>query len=181
MAATAAFIGALSSHAQADPTRKREESYPMHVVSKSDPVFIHKGKASYYADAFSGRRTASGERFSQRKLTAASRTLPLGSKAIVTNAGNGKSVEVVINDRGPYVKGRVIDLSRSAARAIDMIDDGVVGVHVEAKLSTQSDHRARKELTKMVAELPPPHDRDPTPASGAFEPERRHLSSPNSD
>lgn len=147
-------VGACSSQAQVAMHQNQTESLSTVIVSNSDPVFVHEGKASYYADSFHGRRTASGERFSQRKLTAASRTLPLGSTAIVTHAETGKSVEVVINDRGPYIKGRVIDLSRSAAEAIGMIEDGVVPVRVEARLPTQPNRRDRKAPTRMVAELP---------------------------
>ncbi|MBP2315733.1 septal ring lytic transglycosylase RlpA family protein [Azospirillum soli] len=161
-------VGACSSHAQIATTEKPTESLSTVIVSKSEPVFVHEGKASYYADSFHGRRTASGERFSQRKLTAASRTLPLGSTAIVTHADTGKSVEVLINDRGPYVKGRVIDLSRTAAEAIGMIDDGVVRVRVEARIPTQPERQLRKGLTRMVAELPPAPDGElgsPLPSS----------------
>ena len=135
-------------------------------VSKVDTVLLHKGKASYYADYFHGRRTASGERFSQHKLTAASRTLPLGSRVLVTNADNGRSVEVVINDRGPYVKGRVIDLSKRAARQLGMIEDGVVNVRVEARAEPQPvfprNRRPREEASPMVAELPEPGGSDTT-------------------
>ena len=135
--------------------------------SKVEPVLVHEGKASYYADYFDGRRTASGERFSQRKLTAASRTLPLGSRVLVTNAENGRSVEVVINDRGPYVKGRVIDLSKKAARALGMIEDGVVDVRVEAWAEPTPvfprNRRPRDEApAPMVAELGAPEDQLPT-------------------
>lgn len=138
-----------------------EPAFPELTVSKVEPVFVHEGKASYYADSFDGRRTASGERFSQRKLTGASRKFPLGSRVIVTNADNGKSVEVVINDRGPYVKGRVIDLSKKAAQELGMIQDGVVDVRVEAKPSTQPTRRLRNRLTEMVAELAPAADPEP--------------------
>jgi rare lipoprotein A len=93
------------------------------------------GKASVYHDNFQGHKTATGETFSQHKLTAASPDLPLGSKATVTNRENGKSVEVEVNDRGPYVDGRVIDLSKTAAKRIgvDGGKDGVAPVIVEAK------------------------------------------------
>lgn len=83
------------------------------------------GKASFYADKFEGRKTASGEIFRQRKLTAAHRTLPFGTKVTVVNAANDKKVKVRINDRGPFINGRVIDLSRKAAGRIDMINAGV--------------------------------------------------------
>lgn len=92
---------------------------------------IFKGKASYYADKYDGRKTASGETFDQDSFTAAHRTLAFGTKCRVTNLKNGKSVIVTINDRGPFIKGRVIDLSKSAAIEIDMVKDGVVEVEVE--------------------------------------------------
>src|SRR5688572_14799873 len=76
---------------------------------------VQTGKASFYADKFDGTITASGEKYRHNKLTAAHKTLPFGTKVRVTNLSNNKTVEVVINDRGPYVDGRIIDLSRSAA------------------------------------------------------------------
>ena len=84
---------------------------------------IHKtGYASYYGH---GTRTASGERFNPRAYTAASKTLPFGTRVRVTNKRNGRSIVVRINDRGPFVKGRIIDLSTAAAAAIGMINSGV--------------------------------------------------------
>lgn len=91
------------------------------------------GKASYYADSFDGKRTASGETFHQRQLTAAHRTLPFGTRVTVTNIANGKSVKVRINDRGPFVAGRVIDLSHKAASRLGMINTGVANVEVKYK------------------------------------------------
>lgn len=88
------------------------------------------GKASWYGPGFHGRKTASGEIFNQNRLTAAHRRLPLGTRARVTNLGNGKAIEVMINDRGPYVGGRIIDLSRAAARRLAI--SGVGQVRVEA-------------------------------------------------
>jgi rare lipoprotein A len=90
------------------------------------------GKASYYAQAHHGKRTASGERFDQNALTAAHRTLPFGTRVRVTNLNNERSVVVRINDRGPFVRGRVIDVSRAAAVRLDMLRAGVVPVRVEA-------------------------------------------------
>lgn len=78
------------------------------------------GMASWYGPGFQGRRTASGERFNSYTYTAAHRFYPLGSRVLVTNHSNGRSVVVRINDRGPFVGGRVIDLSRASARAIGM-------------------------------------------------------------
>ena len=91
----------------------------------------HTGKASWYGGKFHGRRTATGERFDQNRLTAASRTLPLGSRARVTNLENGRSVEVEITDRGPFARGRVLDVSRAAAHALGMVEDGTARVRVE--------------------------------------------------
>lgn len=82
------------------------------------------GMASYYADQFHGRRTASGERFDMGALTAAHRTLPFGSKVRVTNPANGRSVVVRINDRGPFTRGRTIDVSRAAAERLGLIARG---------------------------------------------------------
>ena len=90
-----------------------------------------EGIASYYGDAFQGRPTASGETFDKNLLTAAHRTLPLGTRARVTNLENGKSVEVRVNDRGPFAKARVIDLSEAAARKIGMIENGTARVRIE--------------------------------------------------
>ena len=90
-----------------------------------------EGKASYYGARHHGRKTASGERFDQHALTAAHRSLPFGSRVRVTNLGNGNSVVVRINDRGPYAKGRIIDLSHKAAERLGMLRDGVVVVRVE--------------------------------------------------
>jgi len=89
------------------------------------------GEASYYGAQFQGRPTASGERFDNGQLTAAHRTLPFGTKVRVTNLSNGRSVVVRVNDRGPYARGRIIDLSRAAARRIDMVRAGVARVRVE--------------------------------------------------
>ena len=88
------------------------------------------GTASYYGGKFDGRRTASGARFNQYGLTAAHRTLSFGTRVLVTNKSNGRSVEVTINDRGPYVGGRMIDLSKGAAREIGMLGSGVARVEL---------------------------------------------------
>lgn len=108
---------------------KRAISTPVATASKSNKSM--KGKASYYHDKFNGRRTASGQLFSQRQLTAAHRYLPLGTKVRVTNLRNKRSVEVKINDRGPWCKGRVIDLSKAAARELGMMRSGVAMVQLE--------------------------------------------------
>lgn len=89
------------------------------------------GKASFYADKFEGRTTASGEKYKHNKLTAAHKTLPFGTKVKVTNLSNNKEVEVIINDRGPYVDGRIIDLSKSAAEILGFINLGLAEVKME--------------------------------------------------
>jgi rare lipoprotein A len=89
------------------------------------------GKASFYADKFEGLPTASGEKYKHNKLTAAHKSLPFGTKVKVTNLANNESVEVVINDRGPYVDGRIIDLSRSAAEQLGFINLGIADVKLE--------------------------------------------------
>lgn len=88
------------------------------------------GTASWYGPGFHGKKTASGKRFNQHALTAAHRSLPLGTRAKVTNLRNGKAVTVTINDRGPYSGGRVIDLSRAAARQLAM--NGTAPVRIVA-------------------------------------------------
>ncbi|MFW5745304.1 MAG: septal ring lytic transglycosylase RlpA family protein [Spirochaetota bacterium] len=87
-----------------------------------------EGYASWYAGEFQGRTTASGEVFDTNELTAAHKTLPFGTVVVVTNVRNELDVEVRINDRGPFVEGRIIDLSRAAAEAIDMTADGIAPV-----------------------------------------------------
>jgi rare lipoprotein A len=99
--------------------------------SSAKANFRQVGTASWYGPGFNGRKTASGERFDQNKLTAAHRSLPLDTVVKVTNLDNGKAVKVSINDRGPYVGKRVIDLSHAAARKLDMTDDGTARVRIE--------------------------------------------------
>jgi rare lipoprotein A (peptidoglycan hydrolase) len=97
------------------------------------PTTTQVGTASWYGPGFHGQETASGETFDQHALTAAHRTLPLGTEATVTNLETGQSVQVTINDRGPYVKGRQLDLSQAAAKQIGLTKQGVAKVKIEAK------------------------------------------------
>lgn len=92
---------------------------------------VQTGTASYYADKFEGKQTASGEKYKHKKLTAAHKSLPYGTIVKVTNLDNQETVEVRINDRGPYVDGRVIDLSRSAAEKLKFINQGLAKVRIE--------------------------------------------------
>jgi len=120
MLATALTAGCSSQ--QPKPVQK-------HTTHKKSS-YTQSGKASYYASKFQGRKTASGQRYDQNAKTAAHRSLPFGTKVKVTNVSNGKSVVVRINDRGPFVKGRIIDLSRSAFASIGNPRAGVISVKI---------------------------------------------------
>jgi len=103
-------------------------------VSKNDASrerYKETGKASFYADKYQSRKTANGERFDQSALTAAHKKLPFDTNVKVTNIENGKSIVVRINDRGPFIRGRVIDLSRSAFSKIGDTSAGVINVKIE--------------------------------------------------
>ncbi len=103
-------------------------AYLQPVKANSHKCDAQMGEASVYANKFNGRTTASGEKFSNGRLTAAHPSLPFGTRVIVTNLRRNRSVEVVINDRGPFVKGRIIDLSRAAAKKIGLGDLGNVAI-----------------------------------------------------
>jgi rare lipoprotein A len=92
--------------------------------AKAPSAEIGRGKASWYGPGFEGKRTASGERFDMNALTAAHRTLAFGTRVLVRNTQNGREVIVRINDRGPHVHDRIIDLSKAAAEALDMVQAG---------------------------------------------------------
>lgn len=102
------------------------------LAKNSSSIAVTEGKASFYSDEFHGRKTANGETFNMDKLTAAHPSLPFGTWVKVTNLRNGKDVVVRINDRGPFTKGRIIDLSISAAKEIGIIKSGTVQVKLEA-------------------------------------------------
>lgn len=111
---------------------------PIHVpatlqvfTKKPEPRFSQEGRASWYGNKHHGKKTANGERFDQHALTAAHRTLPFGSRILVTNLSNQRSVVVRINDRGPYSRNRILDVSRQAAHELDMLKAGVVQVHLQ--------------------------------------------------
>lgn len=97
----------------------------------TDKQYQQTGLASFYAKKFNGRKTASGERYQDNLLTAAHRTLPLGTMVKVTNLRNGHQITVRINDRGPFIKGRIIDLSRRAAGELGMVSAGMARVKIE--------------------------------------------------
>lgn len=115
------------------------------------PVYKEIGEASWYGSGFHGKETASGETFNTNKMTAAHPSLPLGTKVKVTNLEKDKTVEVRINDRGPYVDGRVIDLSRAAAKKLDMEQEGTTKVKVVTKAvkkKISGKKTAKKRTTK---------------------------------
>lgn len=119
------------------------------------------GVASWYGPGFHGRRTANGEVYDQYGLTAAHRTLPHGTWVEVTNLANDRSVRVRINDRGPYVDDRVIDLSYTAAQRLDMVRSGIAPVRVEV---VEAD--AVPEIIPVAAAAPPPkRPRPPAPVA----------------
>ena len=117
------------------PVEYKKEVKPISVPTSTSTATskskVIDGKASYYANMFQGRKTANGQIFDQGKLTAAHRTLPFGTKVKVTNINNHKSVIVTINDRGPFIRGRIIDLSSSAFKAIGNPRTGVLNVTME--------------------------------------------------
>ena len=106
-------------------------SYLSPLTSNVNAQNVQEGKASFYAKKFSGRKTASGERLHHDSLTCAHRTYPFGTQLKVTNPANGRTVIVRVTDRGPYVKGRIIDLSVRAARELGIISQGIAPVIVE--------------------------------------------------
>ncbi len=97
----------------------------------AEPLYTARGISSWYGPGFHGKLTASGERFDSNDLTAAHKTLPFGTMLKVTNRDNGKSVVVRVNDRGPFVPGRIIDVSRGAAVKLGMIETGTAPVLIE--------------------------------------------------
>lgn len=131
--APGAFDRSFDSFAQLPPAPAvAEDAVDLATIEHSQPgpedagagTALTGGVASYYANQFHGRRTASGERFDMAALTAAHRTLPFGAKVRVTNPANGRSVVVRINDRGPFHGGRVIDVSHAAAERLGLIGPG---------------------------------------------------------
>lgn len=110
-----------------------------------DRGMTERGEASYYADKFVGRQTASGEVYTHKKLTAAHRTLPFGTRVRVTRLDDGSQVTVRINDRGPFKRGRIIDLSKSAAERIGLVADGITRVRIDVLSGTSTSSSAPKK------------------------------------
>jgi rare lipoprotein A len=136
------FIGCTSTprfaerggRSQEQPSPKERESVSSTQPERSPsdkPLLTLEGIASYYADDFHGKQTSNGETFDMNSLTAAHRTFPFGTKIRVTNLENAKTVIVRVNDRGPFKEGRMIDLSRGAAQALDLVRTGTARVRLE--------------------------------------------------
>jgi rare lipoprotein A (peptidoglycan hydrolase) len=113
------------------PPETKERPWVERTPDPSPPTMTETGLASWYGPKFHGKLTASGEVFNQEHFTAAHPTLPWGSRVKVINLDNGKSVAVRINDRGPFKRGRIIDVSRAAARALGMVGRGITTVRIE--------------------------------------------------
>jgi rare lipoprotein A len=113
---------------------------PVHTVTVTPerPTFSQVGVASWYGPQMQGQTTANGERFDMRAMTAAHRSLPFGTIVRVTELGTGRVVRVRINDRGPLVAGRVLDLSKRAAKELGVDDDGTAQVRLEVFASDQN-------------------------------------------
>lgn len=118
-------------------------------VTYPPPEVIQTGVASWYGPNFHGKTTSNKEIYDMHDLTAAHKSLPFGTYVVVTNLNNGKSVTVRINDRGPFVKGRIIDLSYAAAKAVDMIGTGTAPVKLEI-LTEISPKRSSQKFSVQV-------------------------------
>ncbi|MFA6947262.1 MAG: septal ring lytic transglycosylase RlpA family protein [Pedobacter sp.] len=130
------FISMASASAQNADLQK--DSIQINTIQKdsilTDSIRIVRGKATYYASKFHGRRTTSGEVFSNNKMTAAHLTLPFGTMVRVTNIDNGRTVDVRVNDRGPHNKSFIIDISQAAAKEIGIYSRGVGNVEIRYAL-----------------------------------------------
>jgi rare lipoprotein A len=111
--------------------KEKSESKQQNENEEQNVSTVQEGIASYYGDAFHGNTTANGETFDMYKFTAAHRTLPLGTKVRVKNLANNRSIILRINDRGPYVEGRIIDVSYAAAKQLGMVETGTANVRIE--------------------------------------------------
>lgn len=120
------------------------------IRASSAQTFKQTGIASYYADKFEGRTTANGEKYKHNKLTAAHKTLPFGTILNVKNLKNGKVVTVRVNDRGPFVEGRIIDLSKSAARELSFVDQGITEVEIIATGNSDESRKTYSSLDRPV-------------------------------
>ncbi|NOR12897.1 MAG: septal ring lytic transglycosylase RlpA family protein [Candidatus Aminicenantes bacterium] len=123
--------------------------YSCSSLPKKEPSLIQTGLASWYGPNFHGKTTSSREVYNMYDMTAAHRTLPFGTYVMVTNMDNGKSVKVKINDRGPFVEGRIIDLSYAAAQVLDAVGPGVIPVKIEI-LADESPPKSSQQYAVQV-------------------------------
>jgi len=135
--------------------RIRSGYYPYRVMKRVKPGYVQYGEASWYGSKFQGRRTADGEIYNMYAYTAAHKTLPFGTCVEVTNLNNGRKTVVRINDRGPFVKNRVIDLSYAAARDIGMIPTGTAPVKIRVvgmggRCNRLNDYSKRGNVTNQM-------------------------------
>ncbi|WP_425428727.1 septal ring lytic transglycosylase RlpA family protein [Caballeronia novacaledonica] len=155
--------GHIADSVRAHPSQSLNAE-PLDYRSAKTKTVPNIGWASYYSKKFQGRRTASGERYDMHALTAAHRTLPLGSYARVSNLARTRSVVVRINDRGPFVKGRMLDLSFAAAAELGMLRAGsaqVVLEPVDRPVALASTSRAPERIMLRIAPHPRHHNKHP--------------------
>ncbi|WP_321310682.1 septal ring lytic transglycosylase RlpA family protein [Marinifilum fragile] len=124
------------------------------VKSQEKVDYSEEGKASFYSDYFEGRKTSSGEIFHQWKYTAAHRSLPFGTWVKVINLENKRSVIVLINDRGPFAKGRIIDLSKEVAKQVGNLNEGIFRVRISI-YTKDEDYIKVKQVLKPVSNQSP--------------------------
>jgi rare lipoprotein A len=137
----ASHLDDLGSRSEKAPENNPEEAEeppgdPLSTLMAPDAVYFERGGASWYGIELHRRRTASGERFNMNAMTAAHRTLAFGTRVCVRNLNNGKEVLVRINDRGPHAMGRIIDVSRAAALALDLMGVGIKEVALSLPVVT---------------------------------------------
>jgi peptidoglycan lytic transglycosylase len=144
------FLSSCATYNLKSPERSKNSPPPPSV--SSIPNYREVGLASWYGPGFYGRKTASGERFKKNKLTCAHRTLPFGTQLMVTNLENGKNVEVTVNDRGPFVRNKIIDLSPAAAKELGLMKKGFARVELRGARAEEEilAFNPKKEVT------PPP-------------------------
>jgi rare lipoprotein A len=125
-------------------------SYPVFKGS-----FVAEGLASWYGPGFHGRKTASGKRFDQSDLTCAHRTLPFGTRLKVTNLRNGQELIVTVNDRGPFIRPRIVDVSKEVARLLDFLHEGTTHVRLETIPPVEAMNEAAAGLAEGVSSVDP--------------------------
>jgi rare lipoprotein A len=168
------FLSACAQSAlvqNAELTKSEAQAAPTPVAKAQPSRSASYGIASYYSY---GGRTANGERYDPRQLTAAHRTLPFGTKLQVTNLDSGRSVVVRVNDRGPFIRGRVVDVSHAAAKQLDLLRSGVAKVKVEELVQhpRQKAESVAKEQTVVAAEPETSLESDASQQTGSDTPQQ---------